>query len=39
MIDVDVAFADAEMRGIVFVDAVRIESELCDSDPVGLAPR
>ena len=33
----DVAFAETGMRGVVFVDAVAIEAELGDGDPVGLA--
>jgi hypothetical protein len=37
MIDVDVAFADAGMRWIEFVDAVGIEPELGNGDTVGLA--
>ena len=37
MLNEDVAFADAGMRGVVFVDAMGIEAELGDGDPVGLA--
>jgi hypothetical protein len=38
VLDEDIAFADAGMRGVVFVDAVRVEAEFSDSDPVRLAP-